>query len=141
MPLRKVLEKIAGDEELNRFMGRGLKSTDVIRTRLEFVRSDTLRFLQNRADSIMDYVFKIKLPADLLKSPDECMLYVLDQLIFTYHICAIRNNTHILDLVTSAWSLSQLVPLLKDPELKIQFTCVHLCTFLATFLSLGRPEL
>lgn len=89
----------------------------------------------------MEYVFKIKLPFEALKSPDEILKYILDQIILVYARCESRNNTHILGVISSGWALLQLLPLIKETDMKLQLICVHICTFLAIYLSQGKPKL
>ena len=51
-----------------------------------------------------------------------------------------KFNLHLLDVVTSAWALSQIMPVLGNADFKFELVRLILCSFFAVYLTQVRAQ-
>ncbi len=74
-----VLRQLSGDLELANFLQRERTAEWVMAKRLSRFQNAMIALLQKRADSLMDYVYKISAPAEACRSPENFADWLVDQ--------------------------------------------------------------
>ncbi len=81
--LREVLRMLSSDFELSNFLQRERRAEWVMARKLNKFQSAMTVLLQRRADSLMDYAYKIRAPQEACRSPEAFTEWLIDQ---------VRNN-------------------------------------------------
>jgi 20S proteasome subunit beta 1 len=69
------------------------------------------------------------------------MNWILDNIIAVYTMAEQRNDFFILHGITSAWALSQFLPVIKSEETRLEICQLFLCVLLAVYVAKDRPQL
>ena len=67
--------------------------------------------------------------------------WLVDVAITAYVQSSTRNDFIILHAVTGAWSLLQILPVLKNYQHAVDAARVYVCVFMAYYIAVGAPDL
>ncbi|XP_033752340.1 uncharacterized protein LOC117336080 [Pecten maximus] len=139
-----VLAELKKDENLRKYM-----EDEAVKLRQSDWYSGGFQYrvaaLVGKGDDLMKYAYKIKVPV-IQSCQDEDGLavalanWLLDQAIAVFALSEIKNDFFLLHGVTAAWSLRQIIPLLKHPD-AVDALRTFTCALLAVYVSQGCPDL
>ncbi|OWF52362.1 uncharacterized protein LOC110447847 [Mizuhopecten yessoensis] len=139
-----VLAELKDDEQLRKSMRDGVKKlsqSDWDSGQFQYA----VAALMGMGDVLMKYAYKIKVPV-ISNCEDEASLavavsdWLVDQAIAVYALSEQPNNFFLVHGVTSAWSLRQIITVLKPPD-AIDTLRTFTCVLLAAYLSQECPAL
>ncbi|XP_060080148.1 uncharacterized protein LOC132559502 [Ylistrum balloti] len=139
-----ILEELAKDEQLRIFMKEEavkLSKSDWASGGFQY----KVAALMSVGDNLLKYAYKIKVPV-MESFKDEADLVVavadwlLNQSIAVYALSDMKNNFFLLHGVTAAWSLRQIIPVLKPAD-AVDALRTFTCALLAVYVSQECPAL
>ncbi len=79
LSLPSVLQQLSSDFELSNFLHRERTSDWALRRRLHGQTGDVVLLLQRRADTLMDYAYKIRAPEAATRTAEAFAEWLVDQ--------------------------------------------------------------
>ncbi|XP_069132383.1 uncharacterized protein [Argopecten irradians] len=139
-----VLEELKNDEKLRKYMedeAVELRKTDWSSGGFQY----KVAALVGVGDKLMKYAYKIKVPVmENCKDEGETVVavsdWLLNQAIAVYALSEVKNNFFLVHGVTAAWSLRQIIHLLK-PSDAVDALRTFTCVLLAVYVTQECPSL
>jgi len=110
-------------------------------------QSRVIMMMQKAGKELLSYTYKLKCPE--WYEPDQLDMaqivklnnWIIDVAITVYVSSEPRNDFMLLHGVTGAWSLSKLIPLMKDPQEASKALQLYLCLVFAVYVADNTPPL
>ena len=78
---------------------------------------------------------------DCPREPEVLTNWIVDNSIVLYQTSENRNDFFLLHGITSSWALSNVIPLIKNEETKMEILQKFICILLGVYVARDRPKL